>query len=208
VHPEGNILRHSRTLIDNCLESIRRIRNQLLQVTAGKSLSADLSTWRKLIVAEFEVDRPVRFDVKTIHNQLLGVRESDGAPHGGDLEISDWFRHDTPALFVTRLPFVTDIAYFGILGKKNHVPWRPRIDARKLKRQANELTSKLLRTREALEISERRRRTMEIVLTARLNRISELNDRLERVRAQNGKLEAEAEHLAQLFRESAVPARR
>jgi hypothetical protein len=71
------------------------------------------------------------------------------------------------------------------------MPWRPRIDARKLKRQADELASKLLRAREALAISERRRETLEIVLTARLNRISELNGKIDSLRRQNQKLDAE-----------------
>jgi hypothetical protein len=73
-------------------------------------------------------------------------------------------------------------------------------DARKLERKNHELAVRLLRVREALEISERRRTGLEIVLTARLNRISELNDRLERVRAQNRALDGECERLAEMIR--------
>jgi hypothetical protein len=56
----------------------------------------------------------------------------------------------------------------------------------------------LLRTREALALSERRRETLEIVLTARLNRIGELNDRLERARAHNRQLDEENDRLAEM----------
>jgi hypothetical protein len=73
-------------------------------------------------------------------------------------------------------------------------------DARKLKRENDELGVKLVRLREALDTSERRRQTLEIVLTARLNRIGELNDRLERARAQNRQLDEENDRLAEMVR--------
>jgi hypothetical protein len=80
------------------------------------------------------------------------------------------------------------------------MPWRPNIDALKLKRKKDELALRLLRTQEQLQISERRRTGLEMILTARLNRISELNDRLERVRAQNRALDEECERLAEMVR--------
>jgi len=140
------------------------------------------------------MDRPVWPEVKTIDCQLLGVRE----PDGGDLEISDRFRHDASELFVTRLPF--DIAYFGIFGKKNHVPWRPRIDARKLKRAHDELALRLLKVREELQTAERHRVGLEVLLNMRQERLDALTVQVEQLRRQNQKLDAEAEHLAAIIR--------
>jgi hypothetical protein len=68
------------------------------------------------------------------------------------------------------------------------MPWKPRINAKQLKKQNDELTIKLIRAREALETSERRRSTLEIVLHARLNRITELNGRIDALREQNRRL--------------------
>jgi chromosome segregation ATPase len=80
------------------------------------------------------------------------------------------------------------------------MPWAPKINPKQLKKQNEELAIKLTRAREALTISERRRETLEIVLTARLNRISELNGKIDSLRRQNQKLDAEAEHLAAIIK--------
>jgi len=80
------------------------------------------------------------------------------------------------------------------------MPWRPRIDAVKIKRQNDELTSKLIRTREQLENRERYIVGLEVILNARLARISELNDKLERIRAQNRALDEECERLVAMVK--------
>jgi hypothetical protein len=80
------------------------------------------------------------------------------------------------------------------------MPWKPRINAKQLKKQNEELAIKLIRAREALEASERRRSTLEIVLHARLNRITELNGRIDALREQNRRLDKENDHLAGMIR--------
>ena len=80
------------------------------------------------------------------------------------------------------------------------MPWRPRLNAVRLKKHADELASKLLRTREELALSERRRSTLEIILRARLNRITELNGKIDALRALNRRLDEEAERLAEMVR--------
>jgi hypothetical protein len=42
------------------------------------------------------MNRPVCFDVDTADNQLLGVREPNGTPDGGDSEIGYWLGHHWP----------------------------------------------------------------------------------------------------------------
>lgn len=79
------------------------------------------------------------------------------------------------------------------------MPWAIKIDAVKLKRQNEELIAKLIRTRAALEVSERRRLGMEIILTARLTRICELSGKLDQLRAQNKRLDA-AERLVEMVK--------
>ena len=91
------------------------------------------------------------------------------------------------------------------------MPWQPHLNPKQLRQANDQLSSALIRTREALEISERRRAGLEMVLTARLNRISELNDRLERVRAQNRALDKECERLVAMIKfappvDAAMPA--
>src|SRR5215472_5392053 len=77
----------------------------------------------------------------------------------------------------------------GFYGKKKrfsiHMPWKERLNATQLKRANDELSAAVIRTREALEISQRRCRAMKIALTVRLTRIGELSGKLERARAQN-----------------------
>jgi hypothetical protein len=92
------------------------------------------------------------------------------------------------------------------------MPWKPRLNPKQLKQTNDRLSAALIRTREALEISERRRTGLEIALTARLNRISELNDRLERARAQNRALDEENDRLVEMVKlapaDTAMPAPR
>jgi hypothetical protein len=85
------------------------------------------------------------------------------------------------------------------------MPWAPKINPKQLKKQNEELAIKLIRAREALTISERRRETLEIVLHARLNRITELNGRIDALREQNRRLDAEADKLADLVRLAPPP---
>jgi hypothetical protein len=80
------------------------------------------------------------------------------------------------------------------------MPWHPKIDALELKRKNDELAFRLLRVREQLESSERRRVGLEIVLNARLTRIGELSGKFERLREQNRRLDQEAERLAEMVR--------
>jgi hypothetical protein len=49
---------------------------------------ADLPAWRYLIVRELNVDRPIRLDVVTVHDQLLRMRDSDGALYGWHLKVN------------------------------------------------------------------------------------------------------------------------
>ena len=92
------------------------------------------------------------------------------------------------------------------------MPWKPRLNPKQLKQTNDRLSAALIRTREALEISERRRTGLEIALTARLNRISELNDRLERAPAQNRALDEENDRLVEMVKlapaDTAMPAPR
>jgi hypothetical protein len=99
-------------------------------------------------------------------------------------------KSSTPARFVVISPLM---------------PWAVKLNARKLKQQADELAAKLLRTREELEISERQRVALQRILEMRLDRIGDLNDRLERARAQARRLDIENEILARLVNFTAPP---
>jgi len=82
------------------------------------------------------------------------------------------------------------------------MPWPRRLsaDARKLHQRNRELANQLLHTQEELQISERRRTGLEVILSARLNRITELNGRIDALREQNRRLDAEADRLAEMVR--------
>jgi hypothetical protein len=86
------------------------------------------------------------------------------------------------------------------------MPWTPKINPKQLKKQHDELALRLLRVREELQTSERHRVGLEVLLDVRGERIDELIAQIDRLRQQNQKLDAEAEHLAQLFRENATSA--
>ena len=92
----------------------------------------------------------------------------------------------------------------GFYGKKKrfsiHMPWKERLNATQLKRANDELSAAVIRTREALEISQRRCRAMKIALTVRLTRIGELSGKLERARAQNRALDQECERLVAMVK--------
>jgi septal ring factor EnvC (AmiA/AmiB activator) len=85
------------------------------------------------------------------------------------------------------------------------MPWRPRPDVIKMKRECDRLAFQLLRLREQLQTSERYRTGMEVVMNARLERISKLTATVDLLRAQNKKLDAECEHLAEIVRSEGRP---
>ena len=70
----------------------------------------------------------------------------------------------------------------------------------RLRRQNHELAMRLLRAREELQVSERRRTGLEAILTARLNRIGDLTGRLERAREQNRRLDEENDRLVDIIK--------
>jgi uncharacterized coiled-coil protein SlyX len=80
------------------------------------------------------------------------------------------------------------------------MPWKPRIDAVQLKRKNDELAARLLRAKDELQAAERRRVGLEIALSVRGETIAELNGKLDRLRAQNRKLDLEAERLVDMIR--------
>jgi hypothetical protein len=84
------------------------------------------------------------------------------------------------------------------------MPWAPKINPTQLKKQHDELALRLLRVREELQTSERHRLGLEVLLDLREEKIDELSAQVDRLRQQNKKLDDEAEHLAQLFRENAT----
>jgi septal ring factor EnvC (AmiA/AmiB activator) len=100
------------------------------------------------------------------------------------------------------LHFTDDRPILGFWQQK--MPWRPRIDVIKLKRECDRLAFQLLRVREQLRTKERCVTGLEIVLRERLGRIDDLTAQVDRLRHQNRKLDAECEHLAELFRENAA----
>ena len=63
------------------------------------------------------------------------------------------------------------------------MPWRPRIDAVRLKRLNDELTSRLLRTREQLQIAQRQGVGLKVMLTLREKKIDALTVEVQRLRA-------------------------
>jgi hypothetical protein len=73
------------------------------------------------------------------------------------------------------------------------MPWRPRIDAQKLKRHNDALALRLLRVREELQTSERHRVGLEVLLDVRGERIDKLTATIDLLRQQNQKLDAECE---------------
>jgi septal ring factor EnvC (AmiA/AmiB activator) len=70
----------------------------------------------------------------------------------------------------------------------------------KLKRENDRLAVALLRMREELQKSERYTDGLKIVLHERLERIDELNGKIDQLRAQNKRLDRENEHLAEMIR--------
>lgn len=80
------------------------------------------------------------------------------------------------------------------------MPWRPRIDASKLKRENDRLAFALIRAPEELQTAERHRIGLEVMLNVRGQRIDTLTEQVDRLRQQNQKLDAECEHLAKMAR--------
>jgi hypothetical protein len=88
------------------------------------------------------------------------------------------------------------------------MPWKSsRINPKQLKQANDQLSAALIETRTALQIAERHRVGLEVMLAVRGEKIDQLSAQVDRLRHENGKLELEAEHLAQLFRENAAPAK-
>ena len=86
------------------------------------------------------------------------------------------------------------------------MPWIPKFNARKLCEENSRLSAALARTQEQLKVSERLQTGMKIALSLRTKKVDDLTAQIDRLRQQNRKLDAEAEHLAQLFQQSAAPA--
>ena len=81
------------------------------------------------------------------------------------------------------------------------MPW-PRYTPVKaqLKRHNDELARQLLRVREQLRDKEYRCSGLEMILRERLKRIDELNGKIEQLRDQNRRLDAENEHLVEMVK--------
>jgi len=71
------------------------------------------------------------------------------------------------------------------------MPWRPKLDAKKLKKQNDELALQLLRTREQLQQKEGYLVGMEVLLDQRAERIDRLTVQVDKLRAQNKRLDQE-----------------
>jgi hypothetical protein len=84
------------------------------------------------------------------------------------------------------------------------MPWGPRINPLKLKKENDRLAFQLIRAREDLQIAERHRVGLEVMLSVSEERIDALTTQVDRLRQQNKKLGAECEHLAEMIR-SAPP---
>jgi hypothetical protein len=85
------------------------------------------------------------------------------------------------------------------------MPWRPSVDALRLQREKDALTVQLIRAREDLQAAERRRIGLETLLSTRGERIDQLTVLVDQLRAENKRLDIEAEYLAGLFqRETAT----
>jgi hypothetical protein len=83
------------------------------------------------------------------------------------------------------------------------MPWKPRKPTRnelKLATKNRDLTIQLLRMREQLEIAERHRTGLEVLLDMRGEKIDKLNAQVDQLRAQSRRLDEEAEHLAEVIR--------
>jgi hypothetical protein len=83
------------------------------------------------------------------------------------------------------------------------MPWKsfePRINPRKLRAENSRLTVALARTQEQLQVSERLRKGMAVVLNTRSTRISNLNAKIEQLREQNRQLDQEADRLVEMMK--------
>ena len=70
----------------------------------------------------------------------------------------------------------------------------------KLQTKNHDLTIQLLRMREQLEIAERHRTGLQALLDVRGEKIDRLNVQIDQLRAQNRRLDEEANHLAEVIR--------
>ena len=77
---------------------------------------------------------------------------------------------------------------------------RTTIASQRLQKQKDSLALQLLRMREQLETAERYRIGMEVVMSARLERIDKLTAQIDQLRRQNQKLDAECERLVEMVK--------
>ena len=80
------------------------------------------------------------------------------------------------------------------------MPWKERPNVRHIERQNRELSFQLLRIREQLQIAERHRTGLKVMLTVREKRIDVLVHEVERLRAQNRRLDEENSRLTEMVR--------
>jgi hypothetical protein len=78
--------------------------------------------------------------------------------------------------------------------------WRAHPGAAKLERNIEELRTAVIQLRHQLTTKTGYAATLELVLRQRAETIDQLNARLEQVREQNRRLDAEAERLAEMVR--------
>jgi hypothetical protein len=81
--------------------------------------------------------------------------------------------------------------------------WKPRKPTRnelKLATKNRDLTVQLLRMREQLEIAQRHRTGLEALLDVRGEKIDKLTVQIDQLRAQNRRLDEEANHMAERIR--------
>jgi uncharacterized protein YccT (UPF0319 family) len=84
------------------------------------------------------------------------------------------------------------------------MPWKPRPDIIKLQQKNRELVLQLIRTREELQAAQHRHTGLQVLLDVRGQRIDALTVQVDRLQQEKKALDAEADHLAALFRETAV----
>jgi hypothetical protein len=80
------------------------------------------------------------------------------------------------------------------------MPWAPRVNAIKLKRECDRLSSELIRARADLNISERQRVGLEVALDVRGEKIDALVVQVERLRQQNRQLDEENDRLCEMVK--------
>jgi predicted ArsR family transcriptional regulator len=80
------------------------------------------------------------------------------------------------------------------------MPWQSRPNPKLLKQANDRLSSALIKVREQLQVAERHRVGLEVLLDMRQERVDALTAQVEQLRRQNQKLDAEAEHLTAIIK--------